>query len=130
MVPMTYVTQGTIQIEIITGAKSQIRINPVADYSIKLEKEGKKCNYVVFIQDGSKEKSLNAKCFESSQSFTIENHSPFAQHLVDAAVKQIKVEVCLQFKEPEAPKDSEVPKDSIGTSIPINIESIRIPATI
>src|SRR5437764_9222173 len=106
---MSYVTQGTIQVEIISETDIEMKINPVPDYTVKHEKQ----DYILFIHDDIR----NAKLSEKTQPFTIKQ-PPFIQHLIAAAVKQIKIEIKIK----DLPRSSPKP-------ISIEIESIRIPPT-
>ena len=113
---MTYITQGTIQVELKNRTAVEIRINPAQDYSVKHEKSGRKTDYIVFINDQSHE----AKVFEKTQMF-ISGQSDFLQHLTDAAFKQSKIELRVtSFNDG---------KSISGAAVEIEIESIKIPAT-
>lgn len=105
---MSYVTQGTVQIEIKAGADSAIRINPVQDYSVK--RNGK--TFTVFTSHDPKTPGIKATAliFDAAEVFTIRDPE-FLQPLIEASAKGTKIEIVIQ--------------DSSGS-----IESLRIPATL
>lgn len=102
---MSYVTQGTIQVQLnaASGTRDKsdigITINPLQNYSVKHNSK----IFVVFID----EKPLRSKVFEKGETFHY--RSNFAQHLIDIAAKEIKVEIQINGSR--------------------EIESIKIPAT-
>lgn len=126
---MSYVTQGTVQIELNagTGANDKneitVTINPAQDYTVRHNSK----TFIVFIADESKDQKMEAGtgepkgqpfrtiAFEKTQSFIITSEnsknpeSSLVRSLVDAALKQIKIEVKIQP--------------------PNVIESVKIPAT-
>jgi hypothetical protein len=117
---MSYVTQGTIQVELKTGAKTiteiAISINPAQDYTVTHEKNAKKREYIIFIDDQFNE----AKIFEKTRVFTTDQ-TEFLQYLIGAAFKQIRMEI--RIKDPKPRKAS-----SSRTPVKIEIESVKIPA--
>lgn len=122
---MSYVTQGTVQVELKTETDIKIRINPTQEYTVKREKQ----DYIVFIQDDPKAHP-EAQIYEKNTIFTTTittKNSLFVQSLIDAAFQQIKIEIKAALKL-SAKEKSQKPQTPAPSSISIEIESIKIPA--
>lgn len=85
-IPMSYITQGTIQVECVTKTKGKVSIviSPSNDYAVKHKKK----DYVVFISEGD----LKSLVFEKETPFEVTNNRAI-DILIHAAVSQIVVEV-------------------------------------
>jgi len=115
---MSYVMQGTVQVELKTKPDETqtitIRINPTQDYMVKRGKE----EYIVFTSDNPKT-NPDARVFEKNTTFTTIPDSLFLQSLTHAAFKQDKIEIKATF-----PTKNGKTKETIL----IVIDSITIPA--
>lgn len=155
---MSYVTQGTVQIELKTGTGANdtnditVTINPAQDYTVRHDSK----TFIVFIEDEPKDQPAEAgagkpkvqprrtMAFEKTQIFTIRTEnskkaeSPLVQSLVDAALKRTKIEVkiveSVKKKTREAAKKNLKKTQDADTNTEVQspryvIESIKIPAT-
>lgn len=119
---MSYVTQGKIQVKFKTtdGAEIEVMIAPAQDYAVIHNGSV----FTVFVDDNSQNQSGTAKIFEKTQIF-VARQSSFVSHLIDAAVKQTKLEIRIKDSKLQRPKST-----SPQSSSEIEIESVKIPATL
>jgi hypothetical protein len=95
--PMSYVTQGTVQIERKSEIEADIIINPTQDYAVKHNER----EYIVFVKvkedsEDSKDEeppSIASKLFEKRKPFPTEKY--LIEMLTKAAVERTRVEITI-----------------------------------
>jgi hypothetical protein len=93
VIPMSHVTQGTVQVERNTKDAVKTFINPTTDYAVKHNEK----DYIVLVNAESPSKS---RLFERKKNgFTIEGFTAtelyFIEMLTDAAFKGTKIEIMM-----------------------------------
>jgi len=84
---MSYVTQGTVQVECRTKTNAEIFINPTTDHAVKHNEK----DYIVFVDAESPQPQ--SQLFEKkTKSFTIQEEH-FIEMLTKAAFKGTKIEI-------------------------------------
>jgi hypothetical protein len=83
---MSYVTQGTVQIERRTKAEAEIFISPTPDYAVKHNRK----DYIVFVCAESSE--VQSRLFEKTKGFPIQGEH-LIEMLIEAAFQRTKVEI-------------------------------------
>jgi len=87
-IPVSYVTQGKVQIERRTGTEAKIFINPTPDYAVKHNGE----DYIVFAGPVcAKSLQGEARLFDKRKGFPIKGD--FIEVLTQAAFQGTKIEI-------------------------------------
>ena len=100
-----YVTQGKVQMEFKADGNILVRINPIQDYSVK--HNGKAFTIFVHYDPKEKESELAAKIFDATYSFAVDDK--FLTALLEAATKEIKIEITIEGSNPSIIKSLKIP---------------------
>jgi hypothetical protein len=126
----SWVTRGTVQVELNTEPDAGIFLTPNQDFRIKPDKE----EFIVFVDatvlnspDASTPRSFEARVFKKTQRFNASD--ALSNQLTQAAFRRTNVEIRITIPDVKRSPEANPPAEATPPATFPVIVSVRIPAT-